>query len=218
VTGGSHLNGFCKLIVDIQKASGLSDTEVFTGRGRGVIPGYYRPTKDWDIIAVAKNRDGKKVLVSCVEIKSQAGPSFGNNFNNRVEEALGNSTDFWTAYERELLPAHPRPFLGYVMLLEEAGGSTSKVATDAPNFPVDPFLKNASYKDRYQALCDRLVRERLYDATAFIVATREGGLMGKYSEPVQNCTFWSFASALAATALAFSNERSGAIAAKSFRD
>jgi hypothetical protein len=36
----------------------------------------------------------KGSLVATVEVKSQVG-SFGNNFNNRVEEAIGSATDFW---------------------------------------------------------------------------------------------------------------------------
>jgi hypothetical protein len=36
-----------------------------------------------------------------VELKSQAGPSFGNNYNNRIEEALGNATDIRTAHAKE---------------------------------------------------------------------------------------------------------------------
>jgi len=51
------------------------------------IPGWYRPNKQWDILAF----DGKS-LVSAIELKS-IGSSYGNNFNNRTEEALGSATD-----------------------------------------------------------------------------------------------------------------------------
>jgi hypothetical protein len=46
------------------------------------LPGFYRPSKEWDLLVVA---DGQ--LVAAIEVKSQVG-SLGNNFNNRVEEAL----------------------------------------------------------------------------------------------------------------------------------
>jgi hypothetical protein len=52
------------------------------------LPGYYRPSKEWDLVVVCEND-----LVAAIEVKSQV-RSFGNNFNNRVEEALGNATDF----------------------------------------------------------------------------------------------------------------------------
>jgi hypothetical protein len=29
-------------------------------------------------------------LIAAIELKSQVGPSFSNNFNNRIEEALGS--------------------------------------------------------------------------------------------------------------------------------
>ena len=46
--------------------------------------------------------DGR--LLAVIELKSQVGPSFGNNFNNRTEEAIGSAVDFWTAY-RAAVPA-----------------------------------------------------------------------------------------------------------------
>jgi hypothetical protein len=39
--------------------------------------------------------DGR--LLAGVEFKSQVG-SFGNNYNNRTEEAIGSATDIWAAY------------------------------------------------------------------------------------------------------------------------
>ena len=57
------------------------------------LPGFFRPTKEWDIVVVSDNN-----LIAAIELKSQIGPSFGNNFNNRTEEALGTAMDIWTAY------------------------------------------------------------------------------------------------------------------------
>ena len=55
---------------------------------------FYRPTKKWDLVVIDRG-----MLVAAVELKSQVGPSFGNNFNNRTEEAIGNAVDVWRAYE-----------------------------------------------------------------------------------------------------------------------
>ena len=57
-------------------------------------------------------------LVAAIEVKSHVG-SFGNNFNNRVEEALGNATDFWTAYSKGIFNSSQKPWLGYLFMLEE---------------------------------------------------------------------------------------------------
>ena len=53
------------------------------------LPGYYRPTKQWDV--VVWGTDGAPLV--CIELKSQNGPSYSNNANNRAEEAIGNAYD-----------------------------------------------------------------------------------------------------------------------------
>ena len=52
----------------------------------------------------------KGELVAAVKFKSILG-SFGNNMNNRTEEALGNATDILHAAETGLLGLQP-PWLG----------------------------------------------------------------------------------------------------------
>ncbi len=60
------------------------------------LPGFYRRTKNWDIVVTYK-----EILVAAIECKSQVG-SFGNDFNNRTEEAIGNAVDLWRADMRGL--------------------------------------------------------------------------------------------------------------------
>jgi len=52
-------------------------------------------------------------LIAAMKFKSQTGPSFGNNFNNRTEEAIGSATDLWASYREEAFKPSPRPWLGY---------------------------------------------------------------------------------------------------------
>ena len=66
---------------------------------------------------------GHGQLGAAIEFKSQVGPSFGNNFNNRSEEAIGSATDVWAAYREGAFRPSPRPFLGYLMLLEDCAAS-----------------------------------------------------------------------------------------------
>jgi hypothetical protein len=66
-------------------------------------------------------KDGK--LIAAIEAKSQVGPSFGNNFNNRTEEAMGSALDLWTAYREGAFHTSPHPFLGYFFLLEDCQAS-----------------------------------------------------------------------------------------------
>lgn len=112
VTGGQHADGFVQLIGNVLVQAGLPRTAVHVVKRQRVLPGYFRPSKDWDVVVKVDND-----LIAVVELKSQVG-SFGNNFNNRVEEAIGNATDFWTAYREGSYAPSVRPWLGYLMLLE----------------------------------------------------------------------------------------------------
>jgi hypothetical protein len=152
------------LVADLLCEAGLERLQVKT-RTALELPGYYRPEKKWDLLVIANGQ-----LVTAVEFKSQVGPSFGNNYNNRVEEAIGNATDLWTAFrEGRLGPI--RPFLGYFFLLEDVPRVRMPVRPSEPYFPVDPVFKGASYSQRYQILCQRLVLERLSDAACLTLAT-----------------------------------------------
>lgn len=83
------------------------------------------------------------------EFKSQVGPSFGNNFNNRIEKAIGSATDAWHAYQHGTFGS-VRPWLGYVLLLERAPASRRVVGLGSSTFAVDPVFHNTSYMDRYR--------------------------------------------------------------------
>ena len=180
VTGGKHLDGFLHLVQDVLMESGLSQVAVHTRKRDVVLPGFFRPTKEWDLIAVHNER-----LLAIVEFKSQVG-SFGNNFNNRVEEAIGNATDVHTAYREGAFKPSPAPWLGYLMLLEEAPGSMKPVKVNEPHFPVlRAWRGTPSYARRYELFCQRLVRERLYDAACFLLSHEERGMGGWYTEAVR---------------------------------
>jgi hypothetical protein len=191
VTGGRQLDGFITLIRELLVDAGLEGHSIFA-RGRHVVlPGYFRPTKEWDLLVIA---DGN--LLATIEFQSQVGPSFGNNFNNRTEEALGSATDLWTAYREGAFQDSVRPWLGYFMLLEESKGSTSAVRTSSPHFEVFPEFANASYAERYEVFCIRLVRERLYDSACLLLSDRKTGKRGRYQEPNSEISFSHFAASL----------------------
>lgn len=196
VTGGAQANGFINLVREILRECGLPEVSLHTRST--TLPGYFRPTKEWDLIAVDSG-----VLLAVIEFKTQAGPSFGNNFNNRVEEAIGNATDIWTAYREGAFKLSGKPWLGYFMMLEDARGSTSPVRVSSPHFPAFDVFKGTSYVERYKIFCERLVRERLYDATCLILSPRESGLRGECTEPVEDLSFSNFATSLMGHAIAF---------------
>jgi len=199
VTGGKHVEGFVQLIAAVVRDAGLSASAIHVAEKMPrTLPGYFRPSKEWDVVVV----DGND-LVAAIEVKSQVG-SFGNNFNNRVEEALGNATDFWTAYREGIFAPSSKPWLGYLFLLEEHASSfrpTKRIGLSP--FSVDENFQELSYSERYRLLCQRLVRERLYDATCFFTSALEDGLRGRYREPSEELGIRKFAISLHAHAAAF---------------
>ena len=198
VTGGAHLDGFAELIRKLVVGSGVNDTAVHR-RSRVELPGYYRAEKKWDLVVVVEGR-----LFATVEFKAHVGPSFGNNYNNRTEEALGNATDYWAAYREGAFRGSPKPWLGYVMLLEDATGSTRPVSVAEPHFPILAEFRDASYAKRYEILLTKMVRERLYDAASLILSPNNARRSGAFSEPCAELTFVNFAESLVARAIAYS--------------
>ena len=198
VTGGAHLDGFAELIQKLIVDAGVSDTAVHR-RTRVELPGYYRAEKKWDLVVVVDGR-----LFATVEFKAQVGPSFGNNYNNRTEEALGNATDYWAAFREGAFRGSPKPWLGYLILLEDATGSTRPVSVAEPHFPVFEEFRDASYAKRYEILLTKMVRERLYDAASLILSPSDAGRNGAFSEPCAELTFANFAESLVARAIAYS--------------
>ncbi|MDN5748010.1 MAG: hypothetical protein L0H64_05785 [Pseudonocardia sp.] len=141
VTGGGHLDAILDLLEQVFVAAGFDRSEVM--RRAGVeLPGYCRPTKKWDLVVFSRKR-----LVAAIELKSQVGPSFGNNFNNRTEEAIGNAVDVWRAYEEGTFGA-VRPWLGYVFLLEETGKSVTPVRVASGVFRPEPIFDDREARYR----------------------------------------------------------------------
>lgn len=199
VTGGKNMDGFMVLLLELIRANGLDHAQIHQKRAVLTLPGYFRPTKLWDLIIIYKGE-----LIAAIELKSQVGPSFGNNFNNRTEEAIGTAHDLWTAYREEAFGKQTRPFIGWLMLVEDEKKSRTPVRDASPHFPVFKEFQGASYLHRYDVLCQRLVQEQLYTSAALITSprsARESGEFGQMSDMTSLKTFvTTFAGHLAATA------------------
>ncbi|MBX3734541.1 MAG: restriction endonuclease [Verrucomicrobiae bacterium] len=203
VIGGKNMDGFVDLVREVTRHCGFPQDSVFTRKSQVMMPGFFRATKNWDVVIVHRSR-----LLAVFESKSQVG-SFGNNFNNRSEEVIGSAADLWVAHhhgaysgrapesptpamraaEGEASPMlnpelqrDPRPpFLGWLMLLEECEGSLRPVGADEPHYAVFPEFRGASYARRYQILCERLVERRLYGAAGLVLSPRNsGGALGEH--------------------------------------
>ncbi len=202
VTGGRQMDGFVTIVRKLLIEAGLPDAAIYS-ESRLELPGYFRAEKQWDLVVIVEG-----TLLAAFEFKSQVGPSFGNNFNNRTEEALGSTTDLWTAFREGAFHAAQRPWLGYLMLLEECPGSTNPVSVRQPHFPVFPVFQNASYVRRYELLLTHMIRERLYDSACFLLSQRTSVLSGDFREISPDLAFTQFASSFLGRAMAFANLRS----------
>lgn len=190
VTGGAQMDGFADLIAETLMDAGVSKDQIFHKR-KMELPGWYRAEKRWDLLVVAEGK-----LAAGIELKSQVGPSFGNNFNNRTEEAIGSATDMWAAYREGAFAPSPRPWLGYLLLLEDSPKSLRPVKVKQPHFEVFPEFNGASYAKRYELMLTKLVRDRLYDSACFLLSSRDSTKSGDYHEPSEELTFHNWLGSL----------------------
>ena len=103
VVGGKNMDAFFYLVSVVVAHCGLPHEAVQTRSSRVVLPGYFRATKNWDVLVIHERR-----LLGVFEFKSQVG-SFGNNFNNRTEEVIGSAADLWVAHHHGAYADGPSP-------------------------------------------------------------------------------------------------------------
>lgn len=174
---GKDMDGFIALVRDLVRANGLWEAEVHRGQALVTLPGYFRPTKLWDVVVVHRGWP-----VAALELKSQVGPLFGDTLARRAEEALGSAHYFQTAYRESALGKRPRPFLGWLMLVEDAPGSRTPVRDPSLRDSALPGFKDTSYIQRSNILCQRLMQDQLYTAACVIAAPRRAVADGQYVE------------------------------------
>lgn len=202
VTGGKQLDGFVDLIYNLLLFNGVPEQCIFVNSDLE-LPGYFRPNKKWDLLVV----DGNELVIA-IEFKSQVGPSFGNNFNNRTEEAMGTALDIWTAYREGVFGNHAAPWLGYFMVLEDCRRSSEPVRVRSPHFRVLEEFVDASYKERYEIFCDKLLRERQYSAACFATTYCTDTEIG-FNFPQDNLSLNAFIYSMLSAALGHFIRRGG---------
>lgn len=167
VRGGGHFEPVVKLIARFFTDAGYPVSSIHAKGHATVLPAYLRPTKNWDLVVVHRG-----ALVAAIEVKALGGPSFGNNYNNRLEEAIGNSTDI-TAANAHALVGCEKPWLAYFFVMEDHPDSRRIVRERASrSFPVEPIWKGRSYQTRYSLTGQRLLDAKMYDAVCYLVSSR----------------------------------------------
>src|SRR3546814_17685969 len=89
VVGGKNMKGFIDLVARVVVHCGLPEQSVHTRKSRVVMPGFFRATKNWDVLVIHERR-----LLGGFAFKSQVG-SLSHNLNTRQEEAIGSPADYW---------------------------------------------------------------------------------------------------------------------------
>lgn len=181
VTGGKHLGGVNRLILDEIESLNLPDLELSTNAGAR-LPGYVRATKDWDLLVISA---GSPILA--VEYKSMSG-SEGKNLNNRADEVIGVAADLKLAQDHDQVPDTLRR--AYIYLMEVTPDVTHPVAARTTVGRVDPVFEGASYLHRMAVMCERLRDTGLYDLTWAVGVQRDPTA---FTEPLSSVGWDRFA-------------------------
>jgi hypothetical protein len=188
VRGGKHFDSIAALIAKFFFEAGYPAEDIrITKSQRLELPGYYRPQKQWDLVVAHQN-----TLVAAFELKALGGPSFGNNYNNRVEEALGSAVDLRRAALEKLFPGE-KPWLGYFFIMEDGPGSRSPVRLENGVFPVEEIWRGSSYQKRFAVFCERLMAERIYDAICYVTSS---AAQPEPVEPLESLDWRHFAASI----------------------
>jgi hypothetical protein len=70
-------------------------------------------------------------------------------------------------------------------------------------YKIDDAFHCRNYATRYELVCERLVRDWLYDAACFFTSNARTGRKGEYKEPNKELSIRNFAIALHARTAAF---------------
>lgn len=189
VTSGKHLNPIAQAIrTDLIKI-GYHEDEVYYEGGCLRLPGWFRPSKDWDLLAFDDSN-----LLAALELKS-INSSFGNNANNRIEESLGSAVDAAHAIKNELIPFQTKPpLLGYVLIVRLCKDSTKPGGAGLSSvYPIDKVYEHVSYFERLSVMCRRLLSEQIYQAVWIVGVNPE---TGEIVEPEVDLTYDKFIASL----------------------
>lgn len=188
VRAGKTMDGFVDVLKWVVRSNGLPDATFYEGGIWAEVPGFFRSAKRWDLLVM-----NGETLVAAIEFKSIA-DSFGNNANNRGEEAAGCAVDVLEALREGAFDGLTKIFLGYLMLVEDCNGTNQTVKVRMKNFRVmaefmlDPTQRDTtyvrrddgfyppidgvSYMSRFDIMCRRLMQKQMYDAACVVAAKR----------------------------------------------
>lgn len=87
--------------------------------------------------------------------------------------------------------------MGWLTLVEDAPASRKAVRLYSPHSPAFAAFEGASYLERYDLLCRRLVREQLYTTAAMISSPRSAVETGEHGGQSEMTGLRNFVTTLA---------------------
>ncbi|MGW4814653.1 Shedu anti-phage system protein SduA domain-containing protein [Kitasatospora cineracea] len=141
------------------------------------LPGLYGGTvSGWDIII---SRDGFPLAATYV--MSAGGPSFGNNFRNRILEITEQALDVRRQYDSSGLK-DLQPHLSLLFVLEDRPESRmpARARSAVTGFPSK--MDGISYRDRFADFFAQLLKDGVYDGICYVTSSSDGG-----SAPEEPC-------------------------------
>jgi len=167
VRAAGHFIPIAALLARFFLDAGYLPSSIGTSRPWVVLPGVFRPTKQWDLVVIHRG-----VLVAAIELKGIGGDekSIGKNYNNRVEEALGNSIDVGRANDAALVGPE-KPWLGYFFVMQDNASSREPKQPMNGILPADPIWRGLSHQERFGLTAQRLLNEKLYEAVCYVVSS-----------------------------------------------
>ncbi|RTL67436.1 MAG: hypothetical protein EKK42_13885 [Pseudonocardiaceae bacterium] len=179
----AHMKSISHFVKQMFIDAGLNEAEVTVD---SVVPGYFRRSKNWDVVAMHKGR-----LVGVVELKSQA-TSPGNNANNRIEEAIGSSVDMKTVQEMTADFGSLGVWSAWCMTFArdcETGNPIQAPAKSRVRVPLtDPAFANMTYSTQYGKAIERFISQKVYDAGWMLTTWVEEDGTVAFDQPIPTAT------------------------------
>ncbi len=172
VTGGAQMNGFIDLFAELALWAGARPENILRG-SQAVLPGLFCPSRQWDLLVKREEQ-----VVCAYRFASVTGLAAGEELDRRTEEAIASAHDLWGAYRQSAINFDIQPWLGYVLVAEDEDSFRPASRANARVSNMLPEFRQASSARRFELLCSRLVRERLYSDAALLLVKKDGTYTG----------------------------------------
>jgi hypothetical protein len=177
-----HMESMSAFVRQMFIDAGLAEDDVVLDRA---VPGYYRRSKEWDVVATYKGQ-----LVGVVEMKSQES-SPGNNANNRIEEAVGSSVDAQAVQDLTGAYGDLGVWAAWCMTFNRDVDTSDAVLykrNRLPLFKVDDEFIPMTYASQYAIAIQRFISRGVYNAGWMLTTWVNPDKTIGYEEPVPTAT------------------------------